>query len=150
MKNRLTIIFLLTLIFAAKAGTEMAQTPSSAENKTDAAHTLTEAQKQAIAAIRSATEKKAVLPGLRLVITANRIYENMLADKPDEQLRQRLSKELDETVVGLLHIKGQSFREAVNVLTPEQKQLIKSELKKPGAPGDLMELIVKTFKLPEK
>ena len=57
---------------------------------------------------------------------------------------------MDEVVVGLLSIKGQSIREMVKVLTPEQKQLIRVEMTKPGAPGDLSELIMKVFGVPEK
>jgi hypothetical protein len=57
---------------------------------------------------------------------------------------------MDEAVVGLLSIKGQSIRDMVKVLTREQKRLIKSEMTKPGAPGDLLELITKVFGIPEK
>jgi hypothetical protein len=38
----------------------------------------------------------------------------------------------------------------VGVLTPEQKRLVKSEMRKPGAPGDLGEVIARTFNLDDK
>jgi len=54
---------------------------------------------------------------------------------------------MKETTWRLLTIKGQAIRETVNVLTPGQKKLIKSEMRKPGAPADLGELIEHTFKV---
>jgi hypothetical protein len=74
----------------------------------------------------------------------------MLRDKPDEQLRARLSSEMKEATWKLLAIKGQAVRETVGVLTPEQKRLVKIEMRKPGAPGDLSEVIARTFKLDDK
>jgi len=38
----------------------------------------------------------------------------------------------------------------VNVLTPQQKQVIKDEMGKPGAPAELSELTTHTFDIPEK
>ncbi|PYS75188.1 MAG: hypothetical protein DMF66_20140, partial [Acidobacteria bacterium] len=82
-----------------------------------------------------------------LAAVVSKIYENMLADKPDEALRAKLSAEMKEAAWALLAIKGQAIRETVNVLTPAQKQLVKSEMRKPGAPADLGEVIARTFNL---
>ncbi|HEV7860426.1 MAG TPA: hypothetical protein VGO91_17545 [Pyrinomonadaceae bacterium] len=152
MKTRLTILaFVLpALFFAASAKTVMAQTSSSADNKTDAVHTLSEAQKQALKRIHVESEKRAAPLALRLAGLVSRIYENMLADRPDEKLRSTLSAEMKKTTWELLSIKGQAIRETVNVLTPEQKQLVKIEMKKPGVPADLSEVIARTFKLADK
>ena len=146
MKNRLTILFLLAL---ASATAVTAQTPAGAENKA-AAHPLSEAQVQAIKSIRAANERKAAPFALQLAAAAKQVYENMLSEKENAALRRRLSREMDEAVVKLLNIKGQSIREMVGVLTPAQKQLLRDEMRKPGAPGDLSELIAKLFNLPEK
>ena len=70
----------------------------------------------------------------------------MLADKPDVDLRAKLDNEMKETTWELLSIKGQSIRDSVAVLTPEQKLLVRTEMAKPGAPADLMEVFGKTFK----
>ena len=151
MKMKLTTSFLLTvLIFLTSAGAATAQTDVGAQSKPDAAHTLTEAQKQAIKRIKSESEKKAAPTALIFAGIVSRIYENMLADKPDEALRLKLDAEMKEETWKLLAIKGQSIRDIVNVLTPEQKQLVKSEMIKPGAPADLTEVIAHTFKLDEK
>ena len=57
---------------------------------------------------------------------------------------------MDEIVVKLLAVKGQSIRDTVAVLTPAQKQLVREEMRKPGAPGDLSELIERLFSAPEQ
>jgi hypothetical protein len=151
MKARLTIFFFLSvLICGASVRPGTAQTPPSAENKADATHTLSEAQQQAIKRIQVESEKRAAPAALRLAGIVAKIYENMLADKPDEKLRARLSAEMKKAAWELLTIKGQAIRETVNVLTTEQKQLIKSEMHKPGAPADLAEVIAHTFKLADK
>ncbi|MBA2341564.1 MAG: Spy/CpxP family protein refolding chaperone [Pyrinomonadaceae bacterium] len=155
MRKSLKMFFLLSLIMFGAATAITAQVHptvagESEANRAVAAYPLSEAQKQKIKFIRSEAEKTAAPLALRLAQVAKRIYENMLAEKPDEELRQRLSSEMNEVVVALLSIKGQSMRDAVNALTAEQKQVIRSEMRKPGAPGDLMELIMRVFNLPEK
>jgi LTXXQ motif family protein len=147
-KIRPATLFLLTALLLPAARTAQAQ--ADAQHKGDAAHTLTEAQKQAIKRTQAESEKRAAPVALRLAEVVRRIYENMLADKPDEELRSRLSEEMKEAAWELLTIKGQSIRETVNVLTPEQKQLVKDEMRKPDAPSDLSEVIAHIFRLDEK
>lgn len=116
----------------------------------DAAHTLSEAQRRTIARIKAESEKRAAPAAARLAGVVSGLYANMLADRPDERQRAKLDAELKELTWELLVIKGQLMRDTVAVLTPEQKQLVKSEMKKPGAPADLSEVIARTFKLDEK
>jgi hypothetical protein len=148
MRTTLTIFLLLALACAA-AGTATAQTPAGADGSA-AAHPLSEAQIQAIKSVRAASEKRAAPLALQLAATAKQIYENMLSEKEDAALRRRLGRELDEAALKLLNIKGQSIRETVAVLTPAQRQLVRDEMRRPGAPGDLSELIARLFNLPEK
>ncbi|MGB8508444.1 MAG: hypothetical protein WCD76_08560 [Pyrinomonadaceae bacterium] len=129
----------------------MAQTGTTGEaGKVDAVHTLSEAQKAAIKRVRVESERKAAPTAVRLAVVVSRIYDNMLADQPDEKLRVKLSAEMKAAAWELLAIKGQGVREMVNVLTPAQKRLVKSEMRKPGAPADLSEVISRTFKLTDK
>ncbi|HSS21321.1 MAG TPA: hypothetical protein VLL54_14700 [Pyrinomonadaceae bacterium] len=140
MKQRLTtILFVFVAVLLGGA-------PKSYARSLPAA-TLSEAQIQAIKRVRAASARKAILPGLRLARITRQIYDNMLAPKPDEKLRLKLSAELKETTWELLTIKGQSIRESVNALTPAQKNVLKVEMHKPGAPADLGELLDKTFGL---
>jgi hypothetical protein len=108
---------------------------------------LTDSQVQALKTIRRNSEMKAVPHALRLAETAKKIYENMLSDKEDQRLRRRLERELDRIGASLIAIKGQSIRDMVGVLSADQKALLKTEMRKPGAPADLSELIVKLFKV---
>jgi Spy/CpxP family protein refolding chaperone len=145
------MIFLLFPFFVgAAAGVGAAQVAPPASEKADANPHLTAEQVQTIKSIRAESEKKAAPFASRLASVAKQIYENMLSEKEDEALRRRLSGEMDEVVVELLAIKGQSIREMVRVLTPEQRQFIRREMQRPGAPGDLSELIMKVFNITEK
>ncbi len=110
-----------------------------------AADPLTAAQQQQFVAIKNAAEQKAAPAALRLAEVAHKIYDNMLADAPSETLRVSLAAEMRTVVGELLDIKGQSIHDAVAVLTPRQKAQLKAEMVKPGAPGDLSELIGKMF-----
>ncbi len=152
LKTRLLICCLLpALMTGAAMQPTKAQTPAtSATKETDAVPTLSAAQQQAIKRIHVESARRAAPAALRLAGIVHRVYENMLADKPDERLRARLSAEMEQAAWALLSIKGQAIHATVNVLTPAQKQLIKRELHKPGAPADLAEVIAHTFKLADK
>jgi hypothetical protein len=147
MMKAATILAVFLLVIAFKIDAQGLFQTRSSETPFTSANALSEAQRQAIKRINISSKKKAALPALRLAGIVRQIYLNMLADKPDEKLRARLSAEMKETTWKLLTIKGQAIRETVNVLTPGQKQLIKSEMRKPGAPTDLGEVIEHTFKL---
>jgi hypothetical protein len=146
MKAKLRL-FLLCAFACVAATTATAQTPSGVGG---GGHPLSEAQRQALKSIKAEGEKKAAPLALQLAATAKQIYENMLSEKEDEALRLRLSKEMDETLLKILALKGQSIRDTVAVLTPAQKQLVREEMRKPGAPGDLSELIERLFNAPEQ
>jgi Spy/CpxP family protein refolding chaperone len=111
---------------------------------------LSEEQKKSLKAIQTEAEKKAAPIALRFAGIIRQVYENMLADQPDKELRAKLDAEMKETGWELLLIKGQSMFDAVSVLTPEQKRILKAQMMKPGASADMMELIGKTFKLTDK
>lgn len=99
--------------------------------------------------IKSKAEREAAPLAKQLSVTIKQVYDNMLADKPDEKRRKKLSKQMTDTTVKLLLIKGNSIREMIAVLTPEQKELLKSEMKKQDAPADLSELFERVFIIPK-
>ncbi|HZS47256.1 MAG TPA: hypothetical protein VFC63_19435 [Blastocatellia bacterium] len=123
----------------------VAQTPGAGKPDNKNSYPLTESQKQAIKKIKSEAEKKAAPLATRLASIVKQDYQDMLADKSDEKLRERLTVELKDVTWQLLAIKGQTMRDAVHVLTANQKEILKREMIKPGAPADLMELIDKIF-----
>jgi Spy/CpxP family protein refolding chaperone len=130
--------------------TAKAQAGAPNAPQSDAAHTLTDAQKQAIKRIQEDAEKRAAPAAAHLAEIVGRVYENMLADAPDEKLRADLSAQMKEAAWALLEIKGQSIHDIVRVLTPAQRQVVREEMKKPGAPADLSEVVAHTFKLDDK
>jgi Spy/CpxP family protein refolding chaperone len=148
------VLFLVAFVFAttltSQAQATQSQEIQSATTQADAAHTLTDAQKQSIKNIQTAAEKQAAPAALRLAGIVGKIYENMLADKPDERLRASLSAQMERATWALLSIKGQSIYDIVRVLTPAQRQLVKAEMQKPGAPSDLTEVVAHVFKLDNK
>lgn len=141
------ISLLLILMFAAFV---QARTGQQEVKPNDATISLSEAQTQALQTIRRENEKRIAPVALRFAQTIKQIYDNMLADKPDDALGQRLAKEMNAVAAELFAIRGQAFREAIKILTPEQKEVLKRARMKPDAPADLLDLIAQTFHVPEK
>ena len=135
---------------AVCAGGAGAQTVPGALAAQSVVPPLSDAQKTAIASLRSESEKKATLIAVQLAAVVQKIYDNNLADSPNEALRVSLDNEMKELVWQLLLTKGDTMWAAFRLLTPEQKRIVKAEIARPRAPGDLpdvMDLIVKTFGL---
>jgi Spy/CpxP family protein refolding chaperone len=112
--------------------------------------TLSDAQKRAIEAIGKDLENKAQLPAvLKLASLAKDYDRNILAEKPDAALEQKLGDELAQTVSQLaaeaVRLRVQAVGEMAKLLTPDQKQLLLAELDKPDANPDLVELIKKVL-----
>ena len=143
--------FLVAVVcFLSAASIALAQIPPMADDKSRAVYTLSESQKQTIKRIQDESGKRAAPIALKFAAVVRKLYEDMLAEKPDEKLRGRLDTEMKEATWELLAIKGQSIRETVKVLTPVQKQRIRSEMRKPGAPADLSDVIAQEFHLTAK
>ncbi len=133
---------------AALVGTAAAQQPVPASPAAPSVPALSDAQMTAIASLRGESEKKATLIAVQLAAVVQKIYDNNLADSPNETLRVSLDNEMKDLVWQLLQSKGDTMWAAYRLLTPEQKQIVKADIAKPRAPGDLpdvMDLIVKTF-----
>jgi Spy/CpxP family protein refolding chaperone len=118
--------------------------------KAGSVHPLSEAQKQAIKSLLDETKKSAGPLLLPLGQTVKEIHENMLSEKPDEVLNQKLIKKITEVTSELINVKIQTNQKIVNLLTPEQKQTIKDELAKQDAPTDLFDVVKRVFDIPEK
>ncbi|MDT7604290.1 MAG: hypothetical protein QOF61_2287 [Acidobacteriota bacterium] len=139
------VLFLAALIHAASSATQAQATAPA-----DATHTLSDAQKQSIKRIQTDAAKRAAPAALRLAGIVSKVYANMLADKPDEKLRASLSAQMEKATWAVLSIKGQSVYDILRILTPAQRQLVRTEMQKPGAPSDLSEVVTHLFKLDEK
>ena len=150
MKNKLTVLLMFPFILGSLPCVGLAQVRSPSPEASETVARLSPAQLEAIKSIRAESEKKAAPLALRLAAVAKQIYGNMLSEREDAVLRRKLSRELNEVAARLLAIKGQSVRDMVRVLTPEQRDFIRGEMLKPGALGDLSELIARVFSVPEK
>lgn len=143
----------LFLLFAILLGwsvtVSVAQDVGKVDAQRPAEHKLSELQLRTIKNVRAKAALRAAPLALRLAVTARRVYENMLRDSEDQTLRARLNAEMQRVAGELLTIKGQSIRDVIRALTREQRKLVRNEMAKPGAPADLMELIVRTFNIPE-
>ncbi len=142
MKINVTMLFLIVILLTI---TVSAQTDSSSNVKLP----LSATQMDAVKNIRNKAATEAAPLALQLATAVKQIYDNMLADAPNAKLREKLSKQMTGTVVKILLIKGQSIREMVGILTPEQKKFLKTEMTKPDAPADLSELMERVFNIPK-
>ncbi|CAN5354118.1 hypothetical protein BH10PLA2_BH10PLA2_22730 [soil metagenome] len=110
---------------------------------------LSAEQKKAIQLIQAKNQIKLAPMALKLAATVKQVYDNLLADNMDEQLADRLRQQMKDTVGELVVIRGEAMREAVKVLTADQKRYLKRELTKPGTPGEMIEALMKVFQVPE-
>lgn len=111
---------------------------------------LNDAQKSAIRALQSESDQKATQAATQLAGVVQKIYENNLADTPNEELRVSLDAQMKEQVWQMVAIKGNAMWAAFRLLTPEQKRLVRAEIVKPRPTGDLpdvLDLIIRTFQV---
>jgi hypothetical protein len=111
---------------------------------------LNDAQKSAIRALQSDSEQKAAQAATQLAGIVQQIYENNLSDAPNDQLRATLDNQMRDLVWQMVSIKGNAMWTAFQLLTPEQKRVVRVEIAKPRPTGDLpdvLDLIVRTFQL---
>jgi hypothetical protein len=111
---------------------------------------LNDAQKSAVRALQSDSEQKSTQAATQLAGIVQKIYENNLSDAPNEQLRVTLDNQMRELVWQMVSIKGNAMWTAFQLLTPEQKRVVRGEIAKPRPTGDLpdvLDLIVRTFQV---
>jgi Spy/CpxP family protein refolding chaperone len=114
---------------------------------------LNDAQKSAVRAIQGDSEQKTLQAARELAGVVQKIYENNLADTPNDELRTTLDNQMKELVWQMVAIKGNAMWAAFRLLTPEQKRIVRTEIAKPRPTGDLpdvLDLIVRTFQVPAR
>jgi hypothetical protein len=140
-KNHFAALALLVSLAPAQTPTAPPAAPS--------ATALTDAQRHALESIGKDLQSKIQPAALKLASLAKDYDRNLLAEKPDPQLEQKLANELTETVSQLvtdaIRARIQSVGEIAKLLTSEQKKLLLAELDKPGTNPDLVELIKKVL-----
>jgi hypothetical protein len=134
-----------------QAQTQQTQPVEEAKHEALApADRLSQAQQLAFASVRSRTKQKAAPVAATLAATVKESFENMLSDQSDPAMQEKLCKQATESISQLITIANQGMQEGAALLTPEQRQRVRSEMGKPGAPGDLLELIAKVYGIPER
>ena len=103
---------------------------------------------QKILAAGDADAKTRVQPAAqKLADVAREIDRNVLSEKPDAGLNEKLRTSMIEAVVELVKIaldfKLAAVSEIGKTLTPEQKKFLLAELEKPGSNPDLTDLVQK-------
>jgi len=144
----------LCVAAAAEASAQPAGQPAPAQPPVAAAPqplpALNDAQKSAIRALQSESEQRATQAATQLAGVVQKIYENNLQDLPNEELRVTLDNQMRELVWQMVSIKGNAMWTAFRLLTPEQKQIVRTEIAKPRPTGDLpdvLDLIIRTFQV---
>ena len=110
---------------------------------------LTDAQKQMLKAAETEFSAKIQPLAERLGRTAKELNRVLLSDKPDPEVERKLSDELadavSQIVTGAIRLRVAAVHDIVNTLTAEQKKLLLTELDRPDANPDLIELMKKVF-----
>ena len=140
-KNNIFSTLACACLFAAVALAANAQDAAAPK------HTLSQEQLAALKKINAEVTNQAAPLAIELTATAKEIVANMLSDKEDQALRQKLNTHLHQMAGQMLDLKGQSFRRMIAILTPEQRSLLRAEAQKPTATSDLADLIDRIFDL---
>ena len=111
---------------------------------------LNDAQKSAIRALQGESEQRTAQAAAQLAGIVQKIYENNLADTPNEEIRVTLDNQMRDLVWQMVSIKGNAMWTAFRLLTPDQKRIVRTEIARPRPTGDLpdvLDLIVRTFQV---
>ena len=152
MKSFCLVLACCTL-FAGDVLAQPVQVPVPAAPTATAAQdvpALTDAQRSAIRALQSESEQKTTQLAVQLAAVVQKIYDNNLSETPNGELRVSLDNQMKELVWQMLLVKANAMWAAFGLLAPEQKRIVRTEIARPRPPGDLpdvMDLIVKTFRL---
>jgi len=110
---------------------------------------LTDAQKQMLKAADTEFSAKIQPLAEKLGRTAKELDRVLLSDKRDPEVERKLADELadavSQIVTGAIRLRVAAVHDIVNTLTPEQKKLLLTELDRPDANPDLIELMKKVF-----
>lgn len=149
-KKSYSVASVLALVLTLSIGSLLGQA-QTASPAAPSPTTLTDVQKRAMEAIGQDLQNKVQpMAVLRLASLAKDYDRNILAEKPDAVLEQKLGDELAETVSQLaaeaVRLRVRAVSDMAKLLTPDQKKLLLAELEKPDANPDLVELIKKVLR----
>jgi hypothetical protein len=112
--------------------------------------TLTEAQKQMLKAAEIDLNSRIVPFAEKVGRAAKDLSRSLLEGKADPELRGRLADDLANRVSELaseaIRLRVSALSALIDSLSPDQKKLLLSELEKPGADADLLNIMKNVFK----
>jgi hypothetical protein len=125
------MLLLAALSLAAVPAQESPQDPYKDPSP---ALNLTEAQKRTLRALEAESAAKAAAALLELPQLARSFNTNLLSAEPDPKLDRQLGREMADTFAKVIQLRLVRIRAAAKTFTPEQRQALAAELKKPDAP----------------
>lgn len=121
------VLFVFAISLTAASAQESSQDLSKSIS-------LTEVQRQALKALENDSAAKAAGALLKLPEIARAFNANLLSERPDPELDQKLSHQMEEIFAEVIRLRISRIHSAVKTLTPEQRRALAEELKKPDAP----------------
>lgn len=112
-------------------------------NVADTATFLNKEQMASLMALKDSLGKSlpAYLP--QLLGLLQKVTSNLLAEQPDESLSKQYNQEAGQVVATIFEKLGVFMKQAVQILTPEQKQKLRDMLKDANGPKDIIGLMGK-------
>ena len=111
---------------------------------------LTDSQKQTLRTLQADSAAKTAAILGKLPEIAKAFHTNLLSDKPDAELDQKLSQQMVESFADVIRLRIGRIRSAVKSLTPGQRAAIAAELKQSDSPYVFDDLVVKVLGDPAK
>lgn len=139
----------MILLGAASVGIAASAPPMvhRAQETATAAPALSDQQRMELKEVVRLNKLASAGVAIRVARIAKAVYTNLLADHPNAKTGRVLSAKLRRTAGELLTLHGQAMRQALAILTLEQRHYIRDRMGKPDIPADLLELIVKVYGL---
>ena len=138
MKTTLMIILLLIGVVTGNAQSKTTAAPTPSVVKVP---TLTANQKEALYKLNGAREQEGAQSLERLKDLERQSTEILLQDTLDKASLQAVQEQTLQLIGKMFVMKDQLMRDAIEILTIEQREYLRQVKIKPNAPTDLMDLI---------
>ena len=146
MVSMRVLVLIAVVLTAIPIATAAFQAPAAAPRLRPA---LTEAQKQMLKSAETDLAGKMAPLAEKVNRIAKDLNRVLLADKADPDMRKKLADDLANAVSGLaaeaIRLRVSALGAMIDSFSPEQKSLLRTELDKPGADADLLNVIKKVF-----
>jgi hypothetical protein len=143
-------IIVILLIQMAVSTVLFAQTDKNVHQKADSSIALNDQQIKFLTALKEDGNKSVAAISLKLADVIKQSNDNILSDKPDTLLNNKLSIKVSQAISDLIGNVTRNGIKASSILTPKQRAYVKKEAEKPNADGDVLETILRVFNIDKK